>query len=172
MKSEAESVDKTSRVIELLATIRAKSDRALWEDTRGAAGNEKKAQALLIAHLAEVRLRRLYLDKGLGTMFAYCQQLGFAENEIWLRLQVSSCCLKIPELLEELAANSISLTVAGKVCAHLNESNKESILAFPRFLAAKACAARLHTSSTNCSAVSRTRILRRSKSGLSPGERE
>jgi hypothetical protein len=128
MRSEFDTRDIVFAAKILLANIRGKTHQLLLEDTASAARKEKSAQLLLIAHLGEVAHRRLYLDKGYGSMFAYCQHLGLADTEIWLRLQVSSCCHRVPELFEELAVGSISLTVAGKVSAHLNDTNKASIL--------------------------------------------
>jgi 5-methylcytosine-specific restriction endonuclease McrA len=94
---------------------------------------EKKTQAILIAHLSEIAERKLHLDQGYANMFDYCvRALNLAEGEVWLRLQVSSSCRKFPEILADLASGVISLTVAGRVSAHLDNENKMTILEFCR----------------------------------------
>jgi hypothetical protein len=112
-----------------LAVISQKTDICLLAAAQKLATAEKKTQVALIAHLAEITRRKLHLDQGYASMFDYClRALHLASGEIWLRLQVSSCCGRFPELLEELASGGLNLTSAGKVSAFLREDNKTTIL--------------------------------------------
>jgi hypothetical protein len=116
-----------------IAAVSQKTDICLLAAARQLATAEKKTQVALIAHLAEIARRKLHLDQGYASMFDYClRALHLAEGEIWLRLQVSSCCGRFPELLEELAAGALNITSAGKISAFLTEENKTSVLHFCR----------------------------------------
>jgi hypothetical protein len=119
----------TININHLNSSVKEKSNVLLLADTIKLAREEKKTQVVLVAHLAEIAERRLHFDQGYSSMFDYCvRALRLAEGEIWLRLQVSSCCRKFPELLVELAASTINMTIAGKVSAHLTEENKTTSL--------------------------------------------
>ena len=57
------------------------SDQDLLARTMQLAANERQATALLIAHLAELDARRLYLAEGFSSLFTYCiQVLRLSEN--------------------------------------------------------------------------------------------
>ena len=55
-----------------LAAAAALPDGALLSHVRLLAGREREAVADLVAHLAELDARRLYLGDGYGSLFAYC----------------------------------------------------------------------------------------------------
>ncbi|MDJ0848657.1 MAG: hypothetical protein QNK04_09790 [Myxococcota bacterium] len=80
-------------------------------------------EADLLAHVAEVDARRLYLDEGCPSMFAYCQRaLGFAEGVVYKRIQVARAARRFPEILEALRRGDLHLTglclLAPKLEAH------------------------------------------------------
>jgi hypothetical protein len=55
------------------------SDTELVAEVKSHAGGEREATALLIADLAELDRRRLYLGAGFPSMFAYCtEELGLS----------------------------------------------------------------------------------------------
>jgi hypothetical protein len=86
--------------------------------------------ARLIAHLAEVSLRRLHLELGYRSLFVYCVKcLGLSEGCTALRIQVCRVCHSHPMILDALAGQRISLTVAGKLASHLTADNRERLIA-------------------------------------------
>jgi 5-methylcytosine-specific restriction endonuclease McrA len=120
-------------VIKNFFALQNKTDVTLLADVLSLVSKEKMTQAALIAHLSEIAERKLHLDLGYASMFDYClRALCLAEGEIWLRLQVSSCCRKFPEIFADLASGLISLTVAGRISALLDNENKMIILEFCR----------------------------------------
>ena len=54
--------------------------------------------------------------------------LGFSEGEAALRSQVAGKALSVPEIIESLEKNLISLTVAGLLCPHLTQDNAQDLL--------------------------------------------
>src|SRR5258706_10965963 len=73
-------------------------------------GNQVEAE--LLAHLGEVDARRLYLEDGCPSMFAWCQRvLHFAEGVAYKRIQAARAARCHPELLDAVRRGDLHLTV-------------------------------------------------------------
>ena len=85
---------------------------------------ERGNQAKLIAHLAEIDERKLYAGLGYSSLFDYCvKRLRLSRGTTFLRTQVARLCRRFPVVLERIASNTVSLTVAGRIAPHINEGN-------------------------------------------------
>ncbi len=92
-------------------------------------GVEKRQVALLINHLAEIGRRKVHVALGYAGLFAYCvERLGLSESESGLRIQVANVCRRFPCVLEAIAANRMTLTVAAKLAPHLTEENRAATI--------------------------------------------
>ncbi len=121
---------KTRSLAHLLEQIHKLSSSELKRQTALLAEREHLQGARLIAHLAEVSMRRLHLELGYRSLFDYCTKpLGLSEGCTWLRIQVSRVCNRHPQILDALAGQQISLTVAGKLAPHLKTENCERLIA-------------------------------------------
>ena len=90
---------------------------------------ENRHVASLIAHLSEISRRKIHLELGYENLFDYCvSHLGLSEGSAYLRIQVANVCRRFPHILDDLAENKITLTVAGLLCPHLREDNAEKLL--------------------------------------------
>src|SRR5436189_6449030 len=77
-------------------------------------------EAELLAHLGEVDARRLYLDEGCSSMFAYCQRvLHFAEGVAYKRILAARAARRHPEILEAVRRGELHLTAVGLPAAKL-----------------------------------------------------
>ena len=91
-------------------------------------GKERVEQAKLLAHLGEIRARGLYRDLGYSNMFEYCvKRLGVSEGAAHSRNQIASVCREYPQMLELIAKQQMSLTVAGKIAPHLTRENAATL---------------------------------------------
>jgi hypothetical protein len=121
---------KTRSLAPLIEQIRRLSSLELERQTELLARREHLRGARLIAHLAEVNLRKLHLQLGYRSLFEYCtKRLGLSEGCTALRIQVSRVCGRHPLILDALAGQAISLTVAGKLAPHLTPGNLERLIA-------------------------------------------
>ena len=59
----------------ILAAVNQLSNDELLERVKSLAEQEREATASLIAHLAELDARRLYLAEGYSSLFTYCTQV-------------------------------------------------------------------------------------------------
>ena len=64
----------------------------------------REATANLVAHLAELDARRLYLGAGFPSLFTYCcGSLGLSEHETYNRIEAARVGRRFPRVLELLA---------------------------------------------------------------------
>jgi len=74
------------------------------------AQREREATAALIAHLAVLDERRLYLDEGCSSMFTYCVQvLHLSEYAAYSRIEAARAARRYPIILDLLGDGSVNL---------------------------------------------------------------
>ena len=96
-------------------------------------GNAVEAE--LLAHLAEVEARRLYLEEGCSSMFMYCQRvLHFAEGVAYKRIQAARAARRHPQLLAALRAGDLHLSAISLLAPRLTESNCGELIRAARHL--------------------------------------
>jgi hypothetical protein len=108
---------------------RALSDAdLLLEATRAAAG-ERSATARLIAVLAEVDTRRLYLGEGCSSLFIYCTRvLHLSEHAAYGRIEAARVARRFPLVLALLDDGAVTVTAVSLLAPHLNASNHHELL--------------------------------------------
>lgn len=113
----------------LLSTLAHLSDDALLSRVKHLAAREREAMILLIAHLAELDERRLYLGEGFSSLFTYCTQvLHLSEHAAYGRIEVARAARRFPAILERLEEGSVTLTTVGLLAPHLTEANHRELL--------------------------------------------
>ncbi len=97
------------------------------------AQREREATAALIAHLAELDTRRLYLAEGCSSLFTYCTQvLHLSEHAAYGRIEAARAARRFPVILERLAEGSVTLTAVGLLAPHLAPENHRALLDLAR----------------------------------------
>src|SRR5687768_15495216 len=113
--------------------LRRLSDKELLARVHSIAQKERQASACLIAHLAELEIRGLYLPEGCSSMFTYCTQiLKFSEQEAYTRIRAGRVAARFPVVLDRLADGSLNMTAVVLLAPHLTESNHEELFAAAR----------------------------------------
>lgn len=93
----------------------------------------RKLEADLIAYLAEVDARRLYLREGCSSMFTYCVGvLCFAEAVAYKRIAAMRVTRRHPELLVALRKGDLHLTAVSLLAPQLTAENVAELLAAAR----------------------------------------
>jgi hypothetical protein len=78
----------------------------------------------LLAHLAELDERRLYLGLGFTSLFAYCAEaLGFCKSSAGRRIAVARVCRKYPEAFARIARGDFQLSALSLLAPHLTREN-------------------------------------------------
>ena len=114
--------------------IAALSDTDLVAEIALRAGRERHATADVIRILIEFDRRRLYLDEGYPSLFAYCTQvLHYSEHGAFNRIEVARAAAQWPQLLDCLEDGSLHLAGARLLAPHLTEENLDVALADARY---------------------------------------
>ena len=94
-----------------------------------AAHNERTATATLIALLAELDTRRLYLGEGCASLFTYCTQvLHLSEHAAYNRIETARAARRFPVILDLVATGAITLTSVRLLAPHLTDANHLDLL--------------------------------------------
>ena len=113
-----------------LFTLARLSDEVLVARVKQLAAREREATVALIAHLAELDERRLYLAEGCSSLFTYCTQvLHLSEHAAYSRIEAARAVRRFPVILGRLEEGAVTLTTVGLLAAHLTEENHRELLA-------------------------------------------
>jgi hypothetical protein len=94
---------------------------------------EREATVELVAHLAELDARRLYLGEGYGSLFAYCTGvLRLAEHAALNRIHAARASREFPVILALLADGSLNLSTLRLIAPHLRADNFDSVVTMAR----------------------------------------
>jgi 5-methylcytosine-specific restriction endonuclease McrA len=106
------------------------SDAALVHDMKSLAAQECAAMADVLARIAEVDARRLYLPAGYPSMYAYCVgELPFSEDAAYKRIQAARAARKFPAIFDALAEGRLHLAGVCLLAPHLDPENAEVLIA-------------------------------------------
>ncbi len=113
----------------ILSAVTQLSNQELIARVTHLAEREREATAALIAHLAELDARRLYLAEGCSSLFTYgTQVLHLSEHAAYGRIEAARAARRFPVLLERLGEGSVTLTTVGLLAPHLTPENHRELL--------------------------------------------
>jgi hypothetical protein len=105
------------------------SDKELLAAVKRLAAHERVATADLIATLAELDARRLYLGEGCSSLFSYCTHvLHLSEHAAYGRIEAARAGRRHPVILDMLASGLVNLTTVCLLAPHLTDGNHVEVL--------------------------------------------
>ena len=109
--------------------LRQLSDDELLLEVKTLAACERDATAQLVASIAELDARRLYLGEGYSSLFTYCTQcLHLSEHAAYGRIEAARAARRWPIILELLSDGTITLTTVCLLASHLTDENHRVVL--------------------------------------------
>jgi len=94
---------------------------------------ERQATAVLVAHLAEIANRRLYVAQGYASLFSYCvQALHLSEHAAYNRIEAARAAMRYPAVLSSLARGDVHLTAVRLLSPLFTPENYGDLLAAAR----------------------------------------
>jgi 5-methylcytosine-specific restriction endonuclease McrA len=106
------------------------TDAALLRELAALVARDRATTAALLAHIAEVDVRRLYLPAGYESMHAYCvDELHLSEDAAYKRIQAARSARQFPALFAAVAEGRLNLTAVCLLAPHLTGENTEGLLA-------------------------------------------
>ncbi len=114
----------------LLSDVARLSDRDLLAQVKDLVQREREATVALVAHLAELDERRLYLAEGYPSLFKYCTDvLHLSEHATYNRIEAARAVRRFPVLLDHLEAGRVNLFTVRLLAPHLTPENHCDVLA-------------------------------------------
>ncbi len=105
-------------------------DRALLRALAALVAQDRLTTAALLAHLAEVDARRLYLPAGSPSMHAYCvDALRFSEAAAFKRIQAARVTREFPVVLDAVTDGRLHLSAVCALDARLLPGNVGELVA-------------------------------------------
>ena len=105
------------------------TDAQLLTEVEMLAEAQRDATATLIASLAELDSRRLYLDQGFPSLYQYCRErLRLSESAAYNRIEAARTARRFPIVLDLLAAGDVTMTTVTLLGKHLTTENHLQLL--------------------------------------------
>jgi len=105
------------------------SDAELLERLSTLVARQRRVESDVVAHIAEVDARKLFLDRACSSMHAYCcEVLHLSEAEAYLRITCARLSRRFPVVLDMLADGRLHLSAIAKLAPHLTDGNAEALL--------------------------------------------
>ena len=104
-------------------------DAVLLRDLAGLVARDRATTATLLAHIAEVDARRLFVPAGYPSMHAYCvDELHLSEDAASKRIQAARAARRFPALFTALAEGRLHLTAVWLLAPHLTPKNADELI--------------------------------------------
>lgn len=105
------------------------SDEKLIRGLETLLRDERQLEAEILAHVAEVDARRLYLERGFDSMFRYCvEDLRLSEGAAYHRIHVARAARRFPVILQMVAEGQMHLSGLVLLAPHLTDANHARLL--------------------------------------------
>src|SRR5438552_17412112 len=105
------------------------SDHDLLQSTAALLAQDRGVTADLLAHLAEIDARKLYLPAACSSMFLYCvHEFGLSEDAARRRLHAARAARKFPALFDAVADGRLHLTAVNLLAPYLTHENIDELV--------------------------------------------
>ena len=105
------------------------SDAVLLRDLAALVAQDRVTTAFLLAHIAEVDARRLYVPTGYASMHAYCvEEMRLSEDAAYKRIQAARVARHYPALFAALADGRLHLAAVCLLAPHLTAENAGELI--------------------------------------------
>src|SRR2546425_3665525 len=106
------------------------SDRDLLRNLACLVAKDRNTTAELLAHIAEVDPRRLYVPAGFPSMFLYCvHELHLSEESAFKRIRAARTARQFPAIFSAVADGRLHLSAVVTLAPHLTEDTADELLA-------------------------------------------
>src|SRR3972149_4403706 len=100
------------------------SDHTLLRDLASLVARDRATTARLLAHLAEVDARKLYLPAAYPSLYAYCVgELGLCEQAAFKRIRAARTARQFPTIFAAVADGRLHLSAVLLLAPYLTPDN-------------------------------------------------
>src|SRR5687767_4102491 len=113
-----------------IESVSALEVRELIANLTRLVGQSNALPADIVAHLAEMDRRRLYLAAACSSLHAYCtKRLGLSDAAAYKRIATARAVRRFPVVLDRLRSGSLHLSAVVTLDPHLTTDNHVELLA-------------------------------------------
>lgn len=106
------------------------ADSTLLRDLAALVTKDRATTAALLAHLAEVDARKLYLPAAYPSIFAYCVgEHGMSEDSAYKRIRAARAAYRFPAIFAAVADGRLNLNAVVLLAPYLTEDTADELLA-------------------------------------------
>src|SRR5437762_14105515 len=106
------------------------ADHVLLRDLKVLVSQDRATTAALLAHLAEVDERKLYLPAAHPSMFSYCvHELRLSEETALKRIRAAHAAREFPVIFAAVADGRLHLSAIVLLATHLTPETADELLA-------------------------------------------
>src|SRR5580765_4509409 len=110
-------------------TLTDVDDHELVSQLKSLVVKHRGTTAEILAHIAEMDSRRLYLPAAHPSMFSYCQtELGFSEEMAFKRIRAARMARKYPVIFAAIADGRLHVSAVVLLSKYLRRSNADELL--------------------------------------------
>lgn len=110
-------------------TLSHLADEVLLRDLAAIVARDRATTAILLAHIAEVDARKLYVPAGYPSMHAYCvEELRLSEDAAYKRIQAARAGRLFPALFSAVSDGRLHVTAVWLLAPHLTQGNVEELI--------------------------------------------
>ena len=110
-------------------TFAGVSDETLLADLAALVATDRQTTAALLAHLAEVDARQLFLPAACPSMFAYCTRvLRLSEDAAFKRIRAARLARRYPQIFDAIADGRLHLSGVVMLVPHVTDDNVDRLL--------------------------------------------
>jgi hypothetical protein len=104
-------------------------DEELLADLSALVATDRRTTAALLAHLAEVEARELFLPAACSSMHTYCVRvLRLAEEVAYKRIRAARAARRYPQIFDAIADGRLHVTGVVVLAPHLTDENIDEVL--------------------------------------------
>ncbi len=101
----------------------------LLRDFAGLVDKDRRDTATMLAYIAEIDRRKLYLEQAFPSMFAFCtKRFHMSEAIAAKRIRAGRTAYDFPCIFRMIACGELHLRGVHQLAAHLTEDNHEEVL--------------------------------------------
>ena len=106
--------------------IQKVSDQELVTQLKVEVQKERDQTSIVLRYLREVENRRLFLDRGYSSLFAFCTEfLAYSESEAYTRIQAMRLTKAVPSIEKSIETGALSLSVAAQAQSVFKRMEKQ-----------------------------------------------
>ena len=110
------------------------SDQTLLRDLAALVAQDRTTTAALLAHVAEVDARKLYLPAAYPSMYLYCvHELRLSEDTAFKRIRAARAARRFPAIFTAVAEGRLGLSAVVLLTPYLSEETVDELLAAAAF---------------------------------------